>query len=648
MVSAGLAVTSLLGDSLTFDEINHLTAGVSYLETGDFRLGPGTPPLARMWPALPLLFVDHVWPDEQTEGWNTSDIWKVGHVWFYQMNDGERLLSLARLTSVVLLLATCLCVYATARVLFGAAAGLLALLPAVLSPTMLAHGRLVTTDMAATLCFLLTLLAFGQLVQRVSLLRLLAALLSLAVLSVVKMTWVLVVPALLVMALLVIVRREPWPLAPAGGVRKSRSARAGEHKYRHQRLARVGLVALVALSAGLVVWGAVWSVHGWRYSPFRGPEREQALLMTPQVAHLPPAENMPDAWKYIRLQPDGQPVGGLVGGFVDWARAHRVLPEVYLYGLAKIVRQPDLRAQYLNGRISETGWKAYFPTAFTIKTPISMMLLLLLGVAALVTGRVPRDRNVLLLVGLAFFVVFYFGYAIFSPINIGHRHILPIYPALFIFAGASASWLRRRAGQVLIGGSVAWLLIANIYIYPHYLCYFNEFISGPQNGHYYLADSNIDWGQDMKRLAKYAQEHPNEVIKLSYFGNAKPPRYGFQCESLPGSIRVGPPAELTAGTYVISVTNLLGVYLEPARDTFWSAGRQAQYREFWEILTSTLPEEPDPRRLERRQRAATAMRTLTRHRLINRLRYRRPDTRIGYSLFVYRLTQQDVDALIQP
>ena len=276
------------------------------------------------------------------------------------------------------------------------------------------------------------------------------------------------------------------------------------------------------------------------------------------------------------------------------------------------------------------------------------MLLLLLGVVALITGKVPRDQNLLLLAGLVFFVVFYFAYAVFSPINIGHRHILPIYPALFICAGASVCWLRRRAGQVLIGGLAAWLLIANIYIYPHYLCYFNEFIGGPQNGHYYLADSNIDWGQDMKRLARYSQDHPTEVIKLSYFGNAKPPRYGFQCESLPGSIRVGPPAELTAGTYVISVTNLLGVYLEPVRDTFWNAGRQAQYREFWEILASPVPEGADPRHLEKRQRAATAMRTLTRHRLINRLRHYQPDLRIGYSLFVYHLTQENVNALIQP
>ena len=100
-VGAVLAITALLGDSITFDETWHLTSGVSYLETGDFRLAPDHPPLSKMWAALPLLWAEHQWPSPQTPGWREGNCWTFGRAWLCELNDGERLITRARCMMVV-------------------------------------------------------------------------------------------------------------------------------------------------------------------------------------------------------------------------------------------------------------------------------------------------------------------------------------------------------------------------------------------------------------------------------------------------------------------------------------------------------------------------------------------------------------------
>jgi hypothetical protein len=155
VVAAGLATLALVGDSMTFDESVHLTAGMSHLRDGDFRLLPETPPLAQMWAVVPLLLMDFTWPSPDGPEWRQGDAWTLQRVWLSQLNDGEHLLKPARGMMVLLLVATCLVVFFTARQLFGPSAGRLALILAALSPTLLAHGHLVTIDLPATLCFLL-------------------------------------------------------------------------------------------------------------------------------------------------------------------------------------------------------------------------------------------------------------------------------------------------------------------------------------------------------------------------------------------------------------------------------------------------------------------------------------------------------------
>ena len=89
-MGAALAVTSLLRDSITFDKTWHLTSGVSYLRTGDFRLAPDHPPPSKIWAALPLQWTKHQWPPLQTPGWREEDCWTFGRAWLFELNDADR------------------------------------------------------------------------------------------------------------------------------------------------------------------------------------------------------------------------------------------------------------------------------------------------------------------------------------------------------------------------------------------------------------------------------------------------------------------------------------------------------------------------------------------------------------------------------
>ena len=614
ILAGALAVSSFLGDSITYDETSHLTAGMSYLKTGDYRLAPDHPPLAKLWAASPLLFVDHAWPAADDPGWQKADVFFTGRAWLFGLNDGERLVVVSRCMMVILLVGLCATIYALGRVLFGPAAGLLALTLAVLSPTLLAHGRLVTTDLPIALTTTLTLLAFGSLLRRVTWPRLVACGVVLGAASATKLSWPLVLPALGVMAAIAVLRREALKIA------------AARRRVRALKLRKERLVAVVALAMLLTAttWASIWSCYGWRVSIFPSATAGE---VDPSVE--PAAEVLASAWGHALYKEDGSPRSGFMPALLRLASNWHLLPDAYLFGLAWTLESTRGRNAYFMGQTGEGGWRLYFPTAAAIKTPIAVLALLVAGIVALVRRR-GQSGNTILLAGLVAYVAIHSAYVINSNFNIGHRHLLPIYPALFVLAGASATWARARVGRWLVAAAVAWLAGANLWIHPHYLSYFNELVGGPRHGHEYLADSNIDWGQDLKRLADYSAEHPGETIKLSYFGSAVPTRYGFPCELLPSSIDTGSTVGLDGGgLYVISATHLLGVYDKFSQESFWADPQTRAY--FRELGTHS----------EHYARLRWG-------RFLFNLRRRPPDERIGWSLFVYRLTADDVEELTRP
>ena len=152
----------------------------------------------------------------------------------------------------------------------------------------------------------------------------------------------------------------------------------------------------------------------------------------------------------------------------------------------------------------------------------------------------------------------------------------------------------------------------------------------------------------MKRLGKYARAHPEETIKLAHFGSADPMRYGFEVEMLPSFLGGGKWADLTAGTYVVSATQLMGVYMPRSRDVYWTREILEEYRSLRDALALRVPEGETEAMRRARLGAARHYELLRRSRMLQQLRHREPDERIGYALFVYHLNQAEVDALLGP
>ncbi len=274
----------------------------------------------------------------------------------------------------------------------------------------------------------------------------------------------------------------------------------------------------------------------------------------------------------------------------------------YVQGLRAVM---DLaaggRPAYLLGEISTEGWWYYFPVAFAVKTPLPTLLALVL--ATLVLVMQPK-RCSLFIWGppLAFFLVL-----TTARLNLGYRHLLPVLPFIFVHIGRladpsvfrpqSTRALPVRARRFALVGLVFWLVAGTVWIYPHFLAYFNVLGGGPEDGWRILVDSNIDWGQDLKELREWMAQQRVERVKLSWFGSAPPEAYGVDHDLLVGvphgfAMWDEPPfdpQQPEPGIYAISVTNLVGAVL------------------------------PDPD-------------------LYTWFRERAPDDRVGYSIFIYRVT----------
>jgi hypothetical protein len=217
------------------------------------------------------------------------------------------------------------------------------------------------------------------------------------------------------------------------------------------------------------------------------------------------------------------------------------------------------------GEYSSHNWWSYFPVAFLIKTPVGSLVLFTLSLVFYRAGSPLRYRQALFLV---LPVILIFLAMTQAKTNIGLRHILPIYPFLLVLASRLATTRLRHAwlAPLLIGIPVLFTAISSLRIAPHQLAYFNESVGGPEQGYRYLSDSNLDWGQDLKGLKAYMEKEKLPIIYLSYFGTAPPYYYGirYQYVAGKGTLEWPPPsnkvpADAARKILAISVYNLQDV-----------------------------------------------------------------------------------------
>lgn len=530
-----LALNSLVGDSPTMDEQNHIARGLAFLRTGDPRLSLEHPPLINSLSALPLLTMPELRLPTDHPSWERREGWyEFADLFLWQYNrDAPHIVFLARLPIVFLGMALALTGYRFARRLWGGAAGLVTLGLLLFEPNLLAHGRYATTDLGGILFTFLATFALWRLWQtpeRWAWRRWGAAALAVGLAFGSKLSALGFAPIWALLALL--------PLYPAGPRGAGRAA-----LLRLAQLALAGLAALVV----------VWAIFGFQWGPFQfaGPE-----LVSLNSRSGP----MPTFWAGV------EQIARLGGGG---------------------------RAQsFLLGRFSDDGFPAYFPVAFAVKTPLVVLALILAAAVLLLRDARTRRRALFLLVaGGAFFAL-----TMFSALNIGYRHALPALPYLLALAGGLAAPESRRAlprlsavrltPARLAAAGVAVLIAVAVWIHPHYLSYFNPLAGGPANGYRVLTDSNVDWGQDLLRLQAWMDERGVSSVRLGWFGSADPDYYGLAYEPLPGVGRDRffrlwwdvpfDPAQPAPGVYAISAGSLweLPLRVEEKRVYAWFRDRE--------------------------------------------------------------------------
>jgi 4-amino-4-deoxy-L-arabinose transferase-like glycosyltransferase len=151
---------------------------------------------------------------------------------------------------------------------------------------------------------------------------------------------------------------------------------------------------------------------------------------------------------------------------------------------------------YLLGEQRRFGWWYFFPVVFAYKTPLAFLALA--GIAWICLHRSPREQWIPWACAAAIMVA-----AMPSTINLGVRHIIPIYPLLAIPAGLAAARLiesTARAPRILGGFLVLWQLTSSILVHPDYIAYFNEFAGGRPE--LVRVDSDLDWGQAINELVR--------------------------------------------------------------------------------------------------------------------------------------------------
>jgi hypothetical protein len=401
------------------------------------------------------------------------------------------------------------------------------------------------------------------------------------------------------------------------------------------RRGKFGAAALSALGHGAAAVLVIWAFFGFRYSAANPA--------------LPAFDHFIRPWEWLNANL------GTSGIIIRALAAWRVLPEAYLYGQAYVLETMQIRSAFLNGAYSTTGWPSFFPWAFALKT--TLPLLLASAAALVVLLRRPRAEWYRF-APLAVLFVIYWGFSITSHLNIGHRHILPTYPVLFIATGVFGAWFAARRSwlAVAVAGLLAWHVTESERVAPHYLAYFNPLAGGPANGHRHLVDSSLDWGQDLPGLKAWLDTHaaPGEPVYLSYFGTGEPEYYHLRARRLPfvNGFKIPQPWwRLEPGVYCISATMLEHVY-SPIRGP-WTPALEKEYQFMRSFEPAFEAYFHDPRRRAELDREGTPekwRRAWTRHdllrfaRLCHYLRVRAPDASIGYSILVYRLTTAEIAA----
>jgi tetratricopeptide (TPR) repeat protein len=562
-----LSYTAVLTKSSTYDEPMHAVAGAVHRQQHDFRMNIEDPPLWLYWAELPnwsrpltLDLSTRTWKEMSSTGRNEWQF-AVDTLYHTPGTDGEGYIRRCRPMQIILGVAVgCVLAIFTWQVA-GPVAALIAAVLFAFEPAFLAHSALIKNDVAITLVTLLLVWTLWHVGRRANAWTIAAAILISALTLTVKFSGVLLIPVVLLLLTIRALMPFEWPVL--GHVLTTRRS-------------RLSFSLLLSSMMAIAAYTGVWASYGFRFpaSSSGEPIDTKNILVDASFSRIAfdeshsgiqqptidqAAKNISDDWS-TRL--------------TSIALRYQLLPEAWLNGLLFVNEWAKDRPAYLYGQHSTTGWWYYFPLAVVFKAPLATLLVTAtLAVGLFVAPRFyTRHASEFLktdgawtIVALAVPVGIYSLFAVMGHLNIGIRHVLPLYPFAFMAIGIGFSGLiqrRPRFGRVLGLIFLVMLIVETFAAWPNYLAFFNAACGGARGGFRLLADSNLDWGQDLLLLARWQHEHPGNRLYLCYPQTVDPAAYGIHFAALPNNSIFSKPTAVPDGSaYVaISATVLQKVY----------------------------------------------------------------------------------------
>ena len=416
-------------------------------------------------------------------------------------------------------------VYKWSKRLYGVQGGLFSLFLYVFCPNVVAHARLATTDIYCCFFVFISLYAFKRYVRSITFIGLILLSIAVGIAQLTKQTALLLFPILFL-----------------SGIMEAFHRSADHDVHLKKKLLYhfliFALVVILIINLGYFFRGSFSSLNDCR---------DWFKSSTPAVAEvLPPVRD------------------GAVATSLD--QAPIPLPRAYVEGLV-LGKYFNATGKghgpiYLLGELSQYGHWYYFLVAFFLKTPLPTILLLAAAIWMTIKSKhysMASDETVLLLTSAIIFCFFSFC----TTAQIGIRYILPMYPFLYVFMGKIVSKEMTSLKSYAVAGLSIYLVASSISYYPHYISYFNELCWDRTRSYKYLADSNLDWGQNNLYLVEYLELHQNEKIQVD-------------------------PVQPVSGKVIVDVDDLVGIGQDASRykwlrDNFEPAGNIAYSWLIYEI-----------------------------------------------------------------
>lgn len=494
-------------DSQTTDEAIHLSAGYTYLAKKDFRFNPEHPPLVKLLAATPLLFVNPLLPKDNylwDRGSNFFyDTWReaasFGEFFLYKENNADQILFLGRLPMIFLTLILGVSIFIIANRIWGPYAGIISLIFYVFDPNITAHGHLITTDIAISLGYLWSIYLFWQYLNKQTWRNLILFALAFSFSQLVKFTAVILVPVLLILLAIF----------------------AYQNKWQVKKTLRMFPYLIIVL---IINWLIIWGCFGFKTT--LAPKTD-SILAEIKTSNLESQTTFSDEINKSESESTSQVSPDTAADkFYSKAR-YFLIPRDYFKGLVMLLTHVGGgHNSFFLGMSSNKGWWYYFPVLFILKTPIPTLIAAALSIYFFVFSKKrKKDISFMALAALLFLI-----FSMLSRANLGIRHIFPVYPLIFIMIGGLATLKWNKKILIILA---SWLFIEFLVVSPFFLSYYNEFAGGTKNGYKIATDSNLDWGQDLKRIKKYLDNKKLSDVYVEYLWGGKSSLDFYGIKTLP-------------------------------------------------------------------------------------------------------------------